>query len=227
MTAHRPGPSPGGPRRVRPTERELDALARAVRKAQQQREAPATERAVYRARRHPSAWRPSHFSPFAATVLGAAVVVAVLLAFTLSSPGRPSRRAAYGQNPSPTTGAPPSTSPPTSTTSPTTTTTLPPTTTSTLPSTTTTIPLPVALPALSSITPSSGTGGIVVVVHGRDFISRNGLIDAYVDGQLTRVDCPSQDTCDVTIPTLPRKGAVPLTITTSGGRSNTLYFHYA
>lgn len=67
----------------------------------------------------------------------------------------------------------------------------------------------------------------MVVVHGRNFLSQNGLIEAYVGGRPTRTDCPAQDTCDVTIPTLAKKGSVPLTITTSAGRSNTLYFDYS
>lgn len=80
---------------------------------------------------------------------------------------------------------------------------------------------------LVSIVPGQGAGGSVVVVHGRNFFSRNGLIVAHVDGRPVPTSCPAQTSCDVTIPHLSRSaGTVPVTITTSSGTSNTLFFHY-
>lgn len=99
------------------------------------------------------------------------------------------------------------------------------TTTSSTPSTTTT---PGSLPQLSSVSPSAAGAGTVVVVHGTNFFSRNGLVLARFGAQPARTDCPSQTMCMVTVPALPGStSTVALTISTESGTSNALSFHYA
>jgi cytoskeletal protein RodZ len=97
-------------------------------------------------------------------------------------------------------------------------------------STSTTTSLPASgpgAPRLSGVSPASGRAGAVVVVQGSGLVSSNGEVVAYVAGQPTGTNCPTRDSCDVTIPQLgAAHRTVSLTITTSGGRSNSVAFNY-
>jgi hypothetical protein len=67
----------------------------------------------------------------------------------------------------------------------------------------------------------------VAVVHGTNLFSPNGLVLARFDGQPTRTVCPTQTSCDVTVPALARSPSiVRVTITTESGTSNSLSFVY-
>ena len=82
-------------------------------------------------------------------------------------------------------------------------------------------------PQLSSITPSQGSAGAVVVVHGTNLFSLNGLVLARFDGQPTHTICPTQTSCMVTVPALPSSPpTAQVTITTESGTSNALTFLY-
>ena len=80
---------------------------------------------------------------------------------------------------------------------------------------------------ITAVLPDAAGPGAVVVVHGSGLISANGIVVARVNGRATRTDCPSTSMCQVTIPPLSRqRGRVPITISTSGGTSNSLSFLY-
>lgn len=82
-------------------------------------------------------------------------------------------------------------------------------------------------PHLDRMWPRGGRAGTVVVVHGTNLSSPNGVVLAHVDGQPTRTDCTTLTSCDVMIPYLPGvHGWVRLRITTASGTSNALSFHY-
>jgi hypothetical protein len=124
------------------------------------------------------------------------------------------------------TSRPPSTRPRPAPTQSTTTVpaTVPTTTVTTLPAGLTTAG---AAPQLSSITPSQGSAGTVVVVHGTSLFSPNGLVLARFDGQPTHTICPTQTSCKVTVPPLPGSPlTVRVTIATESGTSNALSFLY-
>lgn len=94
---------------------------------------------------------------------------------------------------------------------------------------TTTIPTipPGSAPQLSSISPTRGAVGRVVVVHGSNLFSPNGLVLARFGGHPAPTICPTQTFCRVTVPTLPGSpSTVSLTITTELGTSNALAFLY-
>lgn len=125
--------------------------------------------------------------------------------------------------PATTTTSPPSTIPPTTSTSTTTTSS----TTSTTSTTTSTTTPAGSAPLITSITPASGTPGSVVTVHGRNFYSSNGVVLARFNGQPAPTDCPSQQTCKVTVPHLSGSPpSVAVTITTAAGTSNPEPFAY-
>lgn len=79
---------------------------------------------------------------------------------------------------------------------------------------------------LSSVSPASGSAGQTVTVTGSKLYSSNGHITALVGSAAAGVACPSETTCQVTLPTLHTHGKVPLTLTTTGGRSNSLTLNY-
>jgi hypothetical protein len=96
-------------------------------------------------------------------------------------------------------------------------------TTSTLPS----LGTPGGAPVISSLSPSSGSGGQTIQVAGSNFLSSDGQIVATFAGQVAPTSCPSQTTCTVTVPSLSAPpGPVPVTITTSAGASNAVTFAY-
>jgi hypothetical protein len=169
-----------------------------------------------------------------------ALLVVVFVALRLAGVPGPSPSSSRSRPPAharSATTSPPSTLPtppqstrpsPSSTVSTTTSSTPSTTTTSSTVSTTTTTPAPGSFPQLSSVSPSAAGAGTVVVVHGTNFFSRNGLVLARFGAQPARTYCPSQTTCMVTVPTLPGStSTVPLTISTESGTSNALSFRYA
>jgi hypothetical protein len=83
-------------------------------------------------------------------------------------------------------------------------------------------------PQLTSISPPHGRPGSVIAVHGRNLFSpTNGVILARVNGQPAPTDCPTQTSCQVTIPDLSRRSkTVSVTVTTDSGTSNPLLFRY-
>jgi hypothetical protein len=152
-----------------------------------------------------------------------------------------------GRHPAPLTGSPPASSPRAGGPATSTTNSLPPasaagTTTTTVTSTTaapttsststTSTSAPPgggpAVPRLTSLNPAAGGAGSVVVVRGTNFYSpKSGVVLARVDGQPAGTDCPSQSSCQVTIPDLGgRPRVVTITVTTDRGTSNALPFHY-
>jgi hypothetical protein len=240
-----------------PSQRTLDALADAVRRAREATDVAAAGdrvRAVppYARRPAPSAgaagafWRVDPLRTRRrglrrAAALGTLGVVLLAVILTLSLGGgtrSPRPPAAAGSRPgtqarasTPRASAtttpvtvPPATSPrpaPTQTT-----TTVAPATTTT----TTSVPSGASrspAPQLSSITPSQSRPGTVVVVHGTDLFSPNGVVLARFDGQPTHTICLTQTSCRVTVPPLPGSpSSVRVTITTESGTSNALYFVY-
>ena len=104
--------------------------------------------------------------------------------------------------------------------------------TTTIPAGTTTSPsttvAPGGPPRLTSVAPATGEAGTVVTVYGSNFYSpQTGVVLAHLDGQAAKTDCPTQDSCQVTVPQLGHHPAsVTLTITTDSGTSNPLAFRY-
>lgn len=158
----------------------------------------------------------------AAVVVLAALALAVSLVTGASSGSRPRsgepaptqpHRAPPAPHPSTPSSSQPSTSLPADTVPP--------------PST---APPPVAAgtaPTLSALTPSGGSAGQSIVISGTNFMSADGRIVARFGAQTAPTSCPVQTSCTVTVP--PGAGspaAVPVTITTDSGVSNTLTFTY-
>jgi hypothetical protein len=81
-------------------------------------------------------------------------------------------------------------------------------------------------PVISTLNPSSGTAGEAVQIAGSNFMSSTGLIVATFNGQMASTNCPTQNTCSVTVP--PSKGvsSAQVTISTAGGTSNAVTFTY-
>lgn len=161
---------------------------------------------------------------FLAVIGGAAAVGTVVVQhMTSAPPGQPAGRRTISARSTGNSGRSGST---TSTSSrPTSTSTSTSTATST--TTTTVAASGPGAPHLTAVTPPAAGPGAVVWVHGSGLVSADGIVLARVDGQATRTDCPSRDSCEVTIPPLPRSHQrVPITVTTSGGRSNSLSFYY-
>ncbi|MST31684.1 hypothetical protein GHK86_02940, partial [Acidimicrobiaceae bacterium USS-CC1] len=100
------------------------------------------------------------------------------------------------------------------------------TTTSTTTTSTTTGPPAAGAPVLASVTPAAGKAGETVTLTGRNLYSSNGQISVVVGSSAAGVTCPSETRCVVTLPALRTHGQVPLRMTTSGGRSNTVMVTY-
>ncbi|MGP0032171.1 MAG: IPT/TIG domain-containing protein [Acidimicrobiales bacterium] len=82
-------------------------------------------------------------------------------------------------------------------------------------------------PVLSSLSPAAGGAGQTVTISGSGFLSANGQIVASFGGQVAPTDCPDQTTCVVSVPDMGGlSSAVPVTVTTDTGTSNTLTFDY-
>jgi hypothetical protein len=125
-------------------------------------------------------------------------------------------------------GSAPASSPATSTTRPPGAGSTSTTTTAAAPSSTTAASAGAGSPHLSSVTPGHGAAGRVVTVHGSNLYSPStGVVLARVDGMPAPTECPSQSTCQVTIPQLPSHPRTAyLSITTQSGTSNPLTFRY-
>ena len=174
--------------------------------------------------------------PLAVLVLAlCAVVIALRFTVFTGSGGSATGRQQTGATAAPTTQlvhrSPPtvaSTLPPSSSTTlaPT---TLAPTTTTRAPASTTTSRVVAAgsAPTLASVAPGQGSAGTVLLVHGANFFSPNGLVLAHVGGFPARTVCPAQDVCKVTVPDLAgSRLVVTVTITTEAGTSNAMSFQY-
>ena len=80
-------------------------------------------------------------------------------------------------------------------------------------------------PVISSLSPSSGAAGQIVLVAGANFLSSGGQIVATFNGEVAPTSCPAQNTCMVTVPSSTAPSA-QVVITTSSGPSNALTFTY-
>jgi len=81
-------------------------------------------------------------------------------------------------------------------------------------------------PVISALTPSSATAGQAVEIAGSNFLSSNGQIVATFNGQVAPTNCPTQSTCNVTVPPSTGAPSVQVTINTAGGSSNEVTFTY-
>lgn len=200
-------------------------------------EAPGAPTPARVARRRDAA--PGRFAPpWLVRGVGVAAAIAVLLGAAdvalLVSGNHPAQ---HGGLPALGTKGPGSTVPPITTTRPSPTTSAP-TTTTAVPTTTTAAPTTTTsagragggtgAPRLTSISPPHGHAGSVVAVGGSNLFSpSNGVIVARVDGQPAATNCPSQTSCQVTIPSLGRRPTtVAITVTTDSGTSNAVSFRY-
>ncbi len=177
--------------------------------------------------------RPSRRPGWAILALAVAVVAVVVTVMMTSS--TTSRTSARPATPTPAHGpsvtlprtGPSSTIPaPASAPATSTVVTAPPTTTTT---TTTTTPATTGPstqgPVLSSLVPSSGAAGQVLVVLGSGLLSPSGQIVAHFGDQTSVIACPQSTSCLVQVP----PGASPsalVTVTTDAGTSNPLTFTY-
>jgi hypothetical protein len=80
---------------------------------------------------------------------------------------------------------------------------------------------------ISSLSPASGGAGVGVQVAGTNFLSSNGQIVASFNGEVAPTNCPAQNLCTVTVPSLAGPTAAQVTITTAGGTSNAVTFSYS
>ena len=80
-------------------------------------------------------------------------------------------------------------------------------------------------PVISSLSPASGSAGQAIVVAGSNFLSSSGQIVATFNGQVAPTSCPTQNTCNVTVPASTSPSA-QVAITTAGGTSNAVTFTY-
>jgi hypothetical protein len=170
--------------------------------------------------------------PLAVLVLAlCAVVIALRFTVFTGSGGSATGRQQTGATAAPTTQLVPtvaSTLPASSSTTLVPTTLAPTTTTRAQASTTTSTVLAAgSAPTLASVAPAQGSAGTVLLVHGTNFFSPNGLVLAHVGGFPARTVCPAQDVCKVTVPDLAgSRSAVTVTITTEAGTSNAMSFQY-
>jgi len=79
---------------------------------------------------------------------------------------------------------------------------------------------------ISALIPSSATAGQAVQIAGSNFLSSNGQIVASFNGQVAPTNCPTQNTCNVTVPPPTGLPSVQVTINTAGGTSNAVTFTY-
>ncbi len=224
-----------------PSARALAAMAEAAERSRQ----TATDS------NRPSSSGRSRRWPTAALVasVAAAVVVAVAVAVTTRHTGTPvaSSHSAPAPHSSPAAGSHPTTAQPANGATPATAppTTVPPTTVPTTTAPTTTVPPPASAPAasspptptnptgssagpeLSSLAPSTGTAGQVLVVNGANLLSASGQITAQVGGENALIACPTSTSCLLQVPApTGASTSVPVTVTTDGGTSNALSFTY-
>jgi hypothetical protein len=83
-------------------------------------------------------------------------------------------------------------------------------------------------PLLVAISPAASAPGHVVTLEGMGFFSPDGHITVMFGGQAAPVYCPTQTTCDATVPGSGRStGTVPVTVATDTGVSNAVSFTYA
>jgi len=82
-------------------------------------------------------------------------------------------------------------------------------------------------PVLSSLEPSSGTAGQVLIVTGTDLLSPSGQITAQFGGETAVIACPMSTSCLMEVPASSGTSAsASVTVTTDGGTSNPLTFTY-
>jgi len=80
---------------------------------------------------------------------------------------------------------------------------------------------------LSSLEPSSGTAGQVLIVTGTDLLSPSGQITAQFGGETAVIACPMSTSCLMEVPASSGTSAsASVTVTTDGGTSNPLTFTY-
>lgn len=86
-----------------------------------------------------------------------------------------------------------------------------------------------AKPVLASISPASGVAGARVTLTGSGFFSKDGQITVTFGVAYAPVACPSETTCQATVPSRAKESSasVGVTISTEAGSSNTLSFRYA
>jgi hypothetical protein len=66
------------------------------------------------------------------------------------------------------------------------------------------------------------------VISGANLISSDGQILARFNGQAAPTRCPTQTSCNVTVPTISgAASSVTVTVTTAQGTSNSLAFSYS
>jgi hypothetical protein len=161
-------------------------------------------------------WPEIHLSRRAWFVLGAAALVGIGgLAGLVTATLRP------GSNRTPALA--PSASPPATPL------TIAPTTTTSTPSTIAPAePARSGSPVLSALEPDAGQPGDVITVTGSGLMSADGLIVAMFGQAQTRIVCPTQTTCRMTVPPQPPQssGTVEVTVTTRSGSSNAMGFRY-
>lgn len=93
------------------------------------------------------------------------------------------------------------------------------------PTSTTVAVSPAGPPAISSLSPASGSPGQSVTVSGANFLSATGQIVATFNGQVAPTSCPAPNTCTVTVPPSTASSA-QVVVTTPSGASNAETFTY-
>jgi hypothetical protein len=85
-----------------------------------------------------------------------------------------------------------------------------------------------ATPVLSAVSPPAGAPGERVTLRGKGLFSPDGLITVLFGSAQAVVSCPTETTCDATVPsrTQARGHRVLVTLTTEAGTSNRLAFSY-
>jgi len=81
-------------------------------------------------------------------------------------------------------------------------------------------------PTISSLTPSTGSAGQVVVVSGTNLVSANGHVEVRFGDLVAPTSCPTQGSCRATVPPSAAGGRVLVTVSTQSGTSNGLWFTY-
>jgi len=81
-------------------------------------------------------------------------------------------------------------------------------------------------PVITALTPPSARAGQAVQIAGSNFLSSSGQIVATFNGQVAPTSCPTQNTCNVTVPPSTGLPSAQVTINTAGGTSNGVTFTY-
>jgi IPT/TIG domain len=84
-------------------------------------------------------------------------------------------------------------------------------------------------PLVVTVSPSSGVAGQTVVLSGSRLFSADGVISVTFGTVQAPVRCPTETTCDVTVPTLETAGhpsTVEIVLSTQSGSSNAVAFTY-